>query len=68
MAGDWKRAGGQSTRVMSAGWLSQQYIRPTFALEGTYMIDVLGLNIGLFKEIRQTIIQIKREHQQAYSL
>ena len=27
-----------------------------------------GLNIGLFKQIRQTIIQIKREHQQAYSL
>ena len=27
-----------------------------------------GWNIGLFKEIRQVIIQIKREHQQAYSL
>ena len=26
------------------------------------------LNIGLFKEIRQAIIQIKREHQQAYSV
>ena len=25
-----------------------------------------GLNIGLLKEIRQTTIQIKREHQQAY--
>ena len=27
----------------------------------------MGLNIGLLKEIRQSIIQIKREHQQAYT-
>ena len=31
-------------------------------------VEFIGFNIGLFQEIRQTIIQIKREHQQAYSL